>query len=518
MEAPRYVEVRVPNPPSLVSLIESAKLPTIPVVAVEIVGLMQRPDLDIDMLSETISRDPALAARVLKTANSGFYGRPRSVSKVRDAVMVLGLRSVKTLALGFSLVGGIQKNKGGMDQGAIWQRSLLTATAARTIAARARLQCADEAFLAGLLHLIGVVGLGQALGDDYRRLTEQSDGDLARLRALERARYGFDHAEAGAALAESWKLPELLVSAIRLFPRPDSAQAAERELVRCVATAEAAADLALGVDPAGAITRFRWDCEQLFGLSQDEADTLIAVFMQDAVMLGAMLDIREVGLTAEEVLERAREALLQLTLEAERENTQLQAERERLAVEASTDALTGLSNRRHLEEYLGEQFRISTRYGTPLSVLMIDIDHFKGVNDEHGHGVGDQVLREVALTLRETMREADLCARYGGEEFVVVAPATPADGAVDVAERIRAAIERRIMFASAGQTLRVTVSVGVSSYRPGDQPSADWLVKEADMALYEAKRAGRNVVRAFEAMEPASPWDAPLEAPRRAIG
>ncbi|MEO8540593.1 MAG: GGDEF domain-containing protein [bacterium] len=491
--------------PSLSELMESASLPTIPAVAVQIIALVQREDLDIDVLADTISHDPALAARVLKTANSGFYGRPRSVKKMRDAVMVLGLRSVKTLALGFSLVGDMRRQtRKGVDHTAIWQRSLLAAAGARTVATRAGYACADEAFLGGLLHLIGVVAMDQALGPAYRALSEEAGGDLAYLRTLERERFGFDHAEAGAALAEKWNLPEALVMAIRMFPRPDSADHDFRDIVRCVATADAGADLTLGHDPAGALTRFRWDCQQLFGIQSDDADLLIARVIEDASVLGSMLDVPDAGVSAETVLTRAHEALLQLTLETERENAHLHAERDRLTVEASTDGLTGLANRRHLEEYLTEQFRISSRYGTPLSVVMLDIDHFKAVNDTYGHPVGDQVLRNVAKVLTQTAREADLCARYGGEEFVVVLPATPMEGALELAERVRASVEATVMIAE-GKKISVTISAGVNAYRKDGQATPDWLIKEADMALYDAKRAGRNRIQQF-AEAPASPW------------
>lgn len=491
---------------SLASLMESSRLPTIPAVAVEIVGLVQRPDIDIEVLANTISRDPALAARVLKTANSGFYGRPRSVSRLRDAVIVLGLRSVKTLALGFSLVGNMQKQAGaGSNHTLVWQRSLLTATAARAVATRAGYACSDEAFLGGLLHLIGVIALDQALGEEYRRMAVASGNDLAKLRAIERTRYGFDHAEAGAALAEKWNLPEALVMAIRMFPTPDNADRDFREIVRCVATAEAAADLVLSEDPSAALVRFRWDCEQLFGIDSEGADEIVEKFMADAEVLGAMLDVPAVGATAEDVVARAQDALLQLTLESERENLQLHADRDRLTQEASTDALTGIANRRHLEEYLGEHFRISTRYGTPLSLIMLDVDHFKNVNDEHGHPAGDAVLRAIAGVLQDNVRDADLCARFGGEEFVVVLPSTPIEGAFDTAERIRAAVQKHVMVAG-GAILAVTLSAGVSTYRTGEQQGADWLLKEADMALYEAKRSGRNRVCGFATSEPESPW------------
>ena len=114
------------------------------------------------------------------------------------------------------------------------------------------------------------------------------------------------------------------------------------------------------------------------------------------------------------------------------------------------------------------------------------------------------MLQGLASTLKETVREADLCARYGGEEFVVVLPATSADGAMELAERIRLAVEASEVEAD-GKTLKITVSAGVNSYRKDGLSKPEWMVKEADMALYEAKRSGRNAVRQFEAA-PASPW------------
>jgi len=492
--------------PTLSSLMDSSRLPSIPAVAVQIIALVQQPDVSIDELSQTIERDPALAARVLKTANSGFYGRPRSVKRVRDAVVILGLRSVKTLALGFSLVGDLRKQGGRNDlQSAVWQRSLLTATAARAIATRAALPCGDEAFLGGLLHLLGVIALDQALQEPYRVILAASNGDLNRLAGAERARYGFDHTEAGAALAERWQLPEALVMAIRMNLKPDSADSDYREIVRCVAAGSAAADLLLSADSGGALTRFHWDCRQLFGIPEPDADDLIQHFIADADVIGGLLDLPETGITADEVLARANEALMQMTLESERENVALHAAQEKLTAEASTDALTGLANRRHLEEYLAEHFRIAARYGTPLSLMIADIDHFKKVNDTHGHLAGDEVLRHVAAVVKATVREADLCARYGGEEFVVVMPATTLEGAAESAERVRRAVSAAVVSVE-GTPIPVTLSAGCSTYRADGPDTPDWLVKEADLALYEAKRSGRNAVRVFEPVESVSPW------------
>uniref|UniRef100_UPI002ADE203A GGDEF domain-containing protein n=1 Tax=Tepidiforma sp. TaxID=2682230 RepID=UPI002ADE203A len=200
-------------------------------------------------------------------------------------------------------------------------------------------------------------------------------------------------------------------------------------------------------------------------------------------------------LTAEEVMARANEALLRLTIEAEQENAALQAERQQLIQQASTDVLTGVANRRHFHEFLEEHFRLAARYGSPLSLFLVDLDRFKDLNDTYGHPAGDEVLKGVARRMRSVLRDADLLARFGGEEFVVVLPSTPLEGAIQSAERVREAIAGQ-PFEVEGQQVSVTASFGVSAYRADALMTPEWLVKEADLALYEAKRAGRNCVRA----------------------
>lgn len=163
---------------------------------------------------------------------------------------------------------------------------------------------------------------------------------------------------------------------------------------------------------------------------------------------------------------------------------------ERLTV---TDELTGLANRRKAIQRLTEEFARFRRTGAPLAVMMLDLDHFKNVNDAHGHAVGDAVLVDIAERIRSTVRDYDLAARMGGEEFLVLAPSTDHDGAIGLAERIRLAIEQAPM--AAGDTpLHVTASIGVTSAGPADD-GIDPMLARADQALYEAKDAGRNAIR-----------------------
>jgi diguanylate cyclase (GGDEF)-like protein len=300
----------------------------------------------------------------------------------------------------------------------------------------------------------------------------------------------------GGALAERWNLPVQLVAALRHFPEPDGAPLDTRGLVRCVAAGADAADLVVGSSPGRSLERFWNECGEWFALATNQADALLPEIVERAAVVTAMLDLPAADLiTADEVLSRANEALLQLTLEAEQENVRMAAERDQLEVEASTDGLTGLANRRHLDEFLAEHYRVAARYNTPLSVLLLDLDHFKRLNDAYGHQAGDAVLKATASAVKQEVRDADLVARYGGEEFMVVLPATGEDGALECAERVRAAVQRLRVRLGDERVIGVTASVGVSSYRPGAEMSLERLVRDADMALYKAKSSGRNQVK-----------------------
>ncbi len=157
--------------------------------------------------------------------------------------------------------------------------------------------------------------------------------------------------------------------------------------------------------------------------------------------------------------------------------------------EARSDLLTGLLNRRALQEELAEEIERARRYSRPLSVLLWDIDHFKSVNDSYGHDVGDEVLRQVALSCSAGLRSADRIGRWGGEEFLVVLPETPPEDALALAERLRQRIAECVT-CTRGCQVQVSVSVGVTSFSSDDR----WeeVYTRVDAALYQAKRTGRN--------------------------
>jgi two-component system, cell cycle response regulator len=178
------------------------------------------------------------------------------------------------------------------------------------------------------------------------------------------------------------------------------------------------------------------------------------------------------------------------------------AELERLSV---TDGLTGLFNRRYFNGRLSQEFQRAQRYTDPVSLMMLDIDHFKRVNDSHGHPFGDLVLKGTAELVRSTVRDPDICARYGGEEFAVILPKTHLAGALVVAERIwrelgekSYAVGEKDSATGEPKQYRVTASIGLAFYPSKDITSPEHLVKFADEALYRAKREGRNCICLYQ--------------------
>ena len=164
---------------------------------------------------------------------------------------------------------------------------------------------------------------------------------------------------------------------------------------------------------------------------------------------------------------------------------------------AFTDYLTGLKTRGYFEQQLEVEFKRSERHRQHIALLMIDIDHFKQLNDTYGHHVGDQVLRDVAAILMKDMREVDTVARYGGEEFVIILPETNGPGARLVAERLRKSVEQARFFAgSPDRVERLSISIGIAIYDTDAQFKRD-LIEYADAALYAAKSSGRNQVRLY---------------------
>ena len=196
---------------------------------------------------------------------------------------------------------------------------------------------------------------------------------------------------------------------------------------------------------------------------------------------------------------RTQEVEGSLSVMAE-ELTELRSQVDRLSRDSRTDALTGVANRRAFDDMLAKAMEEAAQSETPLCLILADIDHFKSFNDTHGHLVGDKVLRFVAQEMEQCVKGRDLLARYGGEEFGVVLPNTPLNGAIMLAESIRAIIEAQAPKNDDGSEIdKVTISFGVAQFVPGEDVSL--LIDRADACLYASKEAGRNRVTSEDKLD-----------------
>ncbi len=203
-------------------------------------------------------------------------------------------------------------------------------------------------------------------------------------------------------------------------------------------------------------------------------------------------------------------ARLGSALRRQRRQRQLRTSRDRAMLVAVTDPLTGLYNRAYFHEALGVEFRRAQRYKHPMTLVLLDLDHFKQVNDNLGHTAGDQALREVSLRLRQTARSTDVVARHGGEEFAMILPETDLEHGLIAAERFRAAVDGATVHGARGGSRALTISAGVGCY-PAHATSMSELIELTDAALYNAKRQGRN--RVCPVTVGSEPAHAPAPAP-----
>jgi len=480
-------------------VLNSPRLPSLPTIALEIIDLVQQDEVDIDRIADTIIMDPALSSKILKTVNSSFYGQAKTVSSINQAVVVLGLNSVKTLALGFSLVNNLTQAGGeGFDHLNFWKRSLFGAAAAKHICDFAGFVQAEEVFMCALMQDVGVLAMHQVLGKEYAGVQAKSDGNHSSLAEHEHKAFGGDHAEVGGALADSWGLPPVLAMPIRFHEAPDEAPENLRPLVQAVAAGARCADVLMDPEDASKIEACKACLSDWFGVDTEKYDAFLKEIHQQTREFQRLfaLPTGDLG-SADEIMAQANQALESISLKTVQQVEKLVKTNAGLEEAVNTDALTGVSNRRALSERMGAAFARADM-ASPMSVMFLDIDHFKQFNDTHGHDLGDRVLAEFAKTLTESAGAQGEVFRYGGEEFAILFPGTDRKTAALIAEQIRKDVDEKLRVEGKdGESHNVTTSIGVATCDGTSFKSAGQALKAADQGVYAAKNAGRNCVRVF---------------------
>jgi diguanylate cyclase (GGDEF)-like protein len=467
------------------------------------------PDGDVGELADILARDPILAGQVLRVANSAFYYRGAEVTSLHRAAMVLGMRALKVVALGFTLSNDLPQSgvAAGLDLRVYWHRSVLNAVIARSLARSVDQPIAEEAFLCGLLSDIGKLVLTQAVPDEYAPLVEESGGWPPD--GLERERLGFVASEAAERLLRAWKLPEVLVLGSAFASRPAELPAEAPEeagrIAGVVGLAQLGAAILFADDASGPIVRFAEEAERRFGLSSDDVEALIAGLEEECGEAASMLSLElPSGVSYQALLEQARNLMVSMSVDAmlrldetSRTIAVLEREKEELAERTRTDELTGLPNRAMLDWFLAQQVQARLREDLPdcLGLIVLGVDRLARFTDMLGNKGGDEALKAVAATLKETARESEMLCRFGREEFCVAVPHGTLETLAEAGERLRAAIAAHDVDLGAMGTWPVTGSLGCAVLPEVVVASdAAALCEAAEAQLYRARKAGGNCV------------------------
>jgi diguanylate cyclase (GGDEF)-like protein len=471
-------------------------LPSLPSVAVQVVQMTAEEDMDINDLSELITADPALTTKILKTVNSPFYGLSNNVSTISKALIILGLQSVKTLVLGFSLVRNMRSAEDtSFDYATYWRRSIFAAVAARSIGVKVRLVQREEAFLSALLQDVGMPVLHTVLGDEYDRILAGLGPEHHAVSAAETEALGTTHAEVAAFLLGEWKLPPVLSEPVANHHDPESSSVDILPLARVVHLAGLCAEVFMNHVTPAIIQAARDYAQQQFDLDEEKLAPLMAQIAENTQEVAKLFEV-SVGehRDYDEILSQANEQLMRLSLLSQQQATQMQLKAKEFEQQANTDALTQVANRKRFATELHDEFARAVKFARPLAMAVVDADRFKSINDTHGHDVGDAVLVRLARTLREGARSTDLVARYGGEEFVILMPETNVQDAASIAESIRAAVAAEPVLHE-NLSIPLTISAGVAIAGPGSPFTNErTFFRAADGAVYRAKQNGRNRV------------------------
>ena len=472
------------------------RLPSPPGTAMRVLELCRQDNAKIQDIADTIMSDPALSGRLLKYANSPIVGIGREITSVRSAVTLLGLRTVKMTALGFSLASpDFQPRCPEFDLSQFWSDSFLAAVGARRVADKYFNADREEAFTAGLLSQIGRLALAHGMPEKYQTVLSMVKGGKL-LADAEQQILGVDHMTFGAQLLADWKLPEVLVEAVQ---KQECAfqdhTAAGPPLPQVIHLSIRLMPLFTGQDqlPSSIRRTAQEAIEKKLNLDEEAWQNLAREIQEDYQQVAEMFDM---GVSTEvdvfDLYAEAQEEVARVGMAAQLERDQALEENHSLLHRATTDALTGIANRAKFDERIDELVKGLRRGHGHFALVMFDIDHFKKFNDTYGHDVGDLVLKHVAKAVQSALRDVDLLARYGGEEFAVLAPCTDRQGACVIAVRICQSVEQMRVHLKE-QELKVTVSAGLtltSDYK--NPPDVETLIRDADKQLYVSKEGGRN--------------------------
>lgn len=486
------------------------ELPSPPAIAVRILEEIKKETCSLDGLAAIIETDPALVVKIVKAANSPYYGPVTKVDSLSRGLSILGLNAVKNIVLSFVLAENIGDGEAGvLDYNDFWRRSVTAAVSAELLCELIGVP-PRELFITSLLQDIGLVFMSICSPDRYRQSMAEASRFPMRIADAETRIFGFTHQALGRFVLESWGFPENIYAPIGAHHAPAAADDDWQAETEILYLSGLLSMIYHGQDAVEAVQRVRQAFGERHDIDGDRVDALIDAVARRTIEMLSFFEIPAGEMKPySQILQDANKELGKLNLtyeqllleyknakeEAENLAHALKAANRKLRRLASTDGLTGLYNHRTFQHLLEKRINEAKRHKRNLALILLDLDHFKCVNDSHGHMVGDAVLKSVSKRIGALLRLEDIFARYGGEEFAVILPETDIDGAVALAERIRQNIAGMCLTLD-GITIRVTVSQGVAAFHPRmPAMTKSALVDMADTAMYAAKQGGRNAIR-----------------------
>jgi diguanylate cyclase (GGDEF)-like protein len=488
---------------------EKVRLPSPPAIALKILEAVRQEENSFDDLAQIVRSDPSLSVRILKVANSSLYGLSQPIDSLAQATGLIGTDALKNIALSFVIVQEFQNApQGSFDLDYFWRRAITAAVAADVLGGAVGHKDHDL-FVSGLLQDIGVLILFLSLPEAYITVLDNKRVSGDTTCAAEKKQFACDHTEVSHYLLSSWNLPESISHPIRYHHAVAEAGEHYRNSAMVLGFADKIAAMYHGVQSNKKSIEVHSGLADIWQFSEERIDELIDTIGERSREIMGLFAIDPGKIKPfSQIMQEANEELGELNFSYEQvvlELKQAKQNAEQLAVElqqannslrelAYRDGLTSLYNHRYFQKVFGAELKRAVRYNYPVSLLMVDIDFFKKVNDTFGHLVGDSVLKEVGSVLVRLVRNSDIVARYGGEEFAVILSETGTRGARVLAQRLRRGVEQE-QIENNGQPISVTISIGLASTDMSElELNHVALIECSDQALYMAKQNGRNRV------------------------